>query len=189
MGAQKSFGRTGHGGQVKGQGHVQVRVASQGTALAGVHHAVGILFAAGHEPCMKARRYLPPRLHADIRRKHGVEHKGILLRGNGGFRIEVQGLPPGMHPRVGAAGAGDGNGRTAGAGEGLLQHLLHRQAVQLPLPPRIVRTVVFHGQQHPPHSKSPSATISRISPAMAAQASRSFRWILSTRSRVRFSPP
>ena len=50
-----------------------------------------------------------------------------------------------MHPGVRAAGAGDGHWRAGGPGEGFLQHLLHRQAVELALPARVSGAVVFHG--------------------------------------------
>ena len=109
--------------------------------------------------------------------------------------IEVAGLAQGVNPRVRAAGAGNGDLLPAGAGEGLLQHLLHRQAVVLPLPAAVGCAIVLHRQQHPPegsvltHSSRPSSTISRISTPTAAREIQSLRVMRSTRSRVRFSPP
>ena len=165
-----------HGRGVKGHRHVQVRVAFQGAAVTAVDDAVSVGLAPGHEPGVEVRRYLPACVDADVPGQHGVQHKGILVGRNGGMGVEMAGLPQGVNPRVRAAGAGNGDLLPAGAGEGLLQHLLHRQAVVLPLPAAVGRAVVLHRQQHPPersvltHSSRPSSTISRISTPTAARA-------------------
>ena len=189
MPPQQSLGRAVHGECVQGQGHMGAQVAPQGGAMAAVANAVGIALAAGEKPCVEVRGHLPPLMHPDVPGKHGIEHEGIFLRGDGGVRVKMEGLTQGMHPGIRAAGAGDGHRRTGGPGEGLLQHLLHRQAVELALPARVGGAVVFHGAEYAPHTTRPSTTINPTNAAMTRLAYRSARVSLSTRSRVRPSPP
>ena len=164
-------------------------VSSQRRAVAAVADAVSVALPGGHEPGVELRGNLLPRMDADVPRKHGVQHKGVLFRGNGAFRVKVKRLSTCVNARVRAAGSGNGDGFSRGTGEGFFQHLLHGKCVQLPLPARIVRAVVFHGAEDAPHTRYPSSTIRPTNAAMMRQAYRSLLVNFSTRRRVRPSPP
>ena len=66
-----------------------VGIPAQGAAVAGVPDPVGIGLSGGQETGMKIRGNFPAFCDADIRREHGVQHKGILFRRNAAVCIEM----------------------------------------------------------------------------------------------------
>ena len=148
---QQGFRRSGHACFIQRHWHVHMGVALQGTAVAAVDDAVRVPLSSRHEPGVKVRRHLPPRVHPNIRRQHGIQHERKLFRRNAATRIKVSGLPQSVNPCVRSAGTGDGNLFPASGSKGFLQHLLHRQPVILPLPAGVVGAVILKGQQNAFH--------------------------------------
>ena len=67
-------------------------------------------------------------------------------------KIDMRNLPQRMHAGVGAARAMDDGAHAAiDGGHGLFEALLHRNAIRLPLPADVRRTVIFDRQREAGH--------------------------------------
>ena len=185
----KRIQRTAHRLLIKRNRNMPVGIAAKRASVTRIPDPVGIGFSGGQKAGVKIRRNLPAFQHADIRRKHGVQNKGIFFRRNRAGRIKMNLLVQRMDAGISPGSAGYRNRMSAGGRKRLLDYLLDSQAVDLPLPAGIGGAVIFHCEQNPLQRNIPSSMTSASSTAITPQAIQSFLVIFSTRRRVRPFPP
>ena len=103
---------------------------------------------------MERRRHLLGLLQPNVLGQKIVYGIGQLFRGDAGLPVKVEHLASGMNPGIGAAGAMDGDRASQQLRKGLLNLLLYRGRVLLPLPATVLRTVVFTDSPVP-HATAP----------------------------------